>query len=138
MIAYRNARNDWVAKAEPKDLSPSQRESLLVLLIWAMDDCQLMGDEYCLSNFDMAVDLYDYYTGKIIRLPYSEVDRLQQGETVVFNARNLEFSRGDMVRLFGEEDPYRIVYIGPVYAMCKKEDGQTCIVTINLLEPYID
>ena len=63
MIVERKPNGDWVAQAEPEDTAPNQREDLLVLLIWAID-CSLAGDEYCLSNWDMAVDLYDYYTGQ--------------------------------------------------------------------------
>lgn len=138
MIAFRNAKNNWVTKAEPEDLSANQRESLLVLLINAMDGCQIMGDEYCLSNFDMAIDLYDDFTGKIIRLPYSEVEKLRQGGTVIFYTRAPEYRKGDFVRLFGEDEPYEIIYIGPHYVMCRKENGQTCMTTVNLLQPYTD
>lgn len=89
MIVERKPNGDYLAQAEPEDLAPEQRETLLVLLIWALEDCSLLGEEYCLSNFDMAVDLYDYYTGKIIRLPYSQVDKLAEGP-VTFYARDPE------------------------------------------------
>ena len=89
MIVERKPNGDYLAQAEPSDTAPEQRETLLVLLLWAMGDCSLMGDEYCLSNFDMAVDLYDYYTGKVIRLPYSQVDKLAEGP-VTFYARDPE------------------------------------------------
>ena len=89
MIVERKPNGDYLAQAEPSDTAPEQRETLLVLLLWAMEDCALMGEEYCLSNYEMAVDVYDYYTGKVIRLPYSKVDELAEGP-VTFYARDPE------------------------------------------------
>ena len=138
MIAYRNDQDNWIAQAEPEDNLSNSEVSVFARLLSEMEDCVIMGEEYCLSNFDMAVDLYDYYTGKVVHLPYSEMDKLRAGETVTFYAREPEYHKGDLVSLFHEDDPYRIIYIGPKYAMCKREDNHTCIVTLDMLSPYID
>ena len=59
-------------------------DGVLVHLIWALGDydCQLFGEEYCLSNWEMACDMYCYYTGKIIRIPYSVLEDLEAGKTI--------------------------------------------------------
>lgn len=93
MIVERKPNGDYLAQAEAEDLAPEQRETLLVLLIWAMgdSDCSILGEEYCLGNaLGMAVDLYDYYSGKVIRLPYSKVDELAKGKPITFYARDPE------------------------------------------------
>ena len=92
MIVERKPNGDYLVQAEPEDLAPEQRETLLVLLLWALgdSDCSLLGEEYCLGNaLGMVVDVYDYYTGKVIRLPYSQVDKLAEGP-VTFYARDPE------------------------------------------------
>ena len=136
MIVERKPNGDYLAQAEPEDLAPEQRETLLVLLIWAMEDCSLLGEEYCLSNFDMAVNLYDYYTGKVIRLPYSQVDKLAEGP-VIFYARDPEYNVGDWVEI-GDCIPYEIIdQEGNIFTI-RSEEGQIKTVTMEDVSPYID
>lgn len=48
----------------------------------------------------MAVDVYDYYTDKLVRIPYFVLDDLEMGKTVKLYARNLnEFDREEYDRL---------------------------------------
>ena len=137
MIVERKPNGDWVAQAEPEDTAPNQREDLLVLLIWAMEDCSLAGDEYCLSNWDMAVDLYDYYTGKLICLPYSRVEDLRQGKPITFYARDPEYNVGDWVEI-GDCIPYEIIgQEGNIFTL-RSEEGQIKTVTMEDVSPYID
>ena len=136
MIVERKPNGDYLAQAEPSDTAPEQGETLLVLLIWAMEDCSLLGEEYCLSNFDMAVDLYDYCTGKVIRLPYSQVDKLAEGP-VTFYARDPEYNVGDWVEI-GDCIPYEIIdQEGNIFTI-RSEEGQIKTVTMEDVSPYID
>jgi len=68
----------------------SPHESTLVNLIWALGDydCQLFGDEYCISNFEMGVDMYCYYNGMIVSIPYRVLNDLEDGKTVKLYAHN--------------------------------------------------
>lgn len=79
------------------------QESTLVNLLWALGeyDCGLFGDEYCLGNaVSMAVDVYDYYTDKLVMIPYFILDDLEMGKTVKLYARKLnEFDREEYDRL---------------------------------------
>ena len=136
MIVERKPNGDYLAQAEPSDTAPEQRETLLVLLLWAMEDCALMGEEYCLSNYEMAVDVYDYYTGKVIRLPYSQVDKLAEGP-VTFYARDPEYNVGDWVEI-GDCIPYEIIgQEGNIFTI-RSEEGQIKTVTMEDVSPYID
>ena len=136
MIVERKPNGDYLAQAEPSDTAPEQRETLLVLLLWAMEDCALMGEEYCLSNYEMAADVYDYYTGKVIRLPYSQVNKLAEGP-VTFYARDPEYNVGDWVEI-GDCIPYEIIgQEGNIFTI-RSEEGQIKTVTMEDISPYID
>ena len=137
MIATRLSNGNWKLRAEPDDLAPTQRESLLTLVVWAMEDCSIVGEEYCLSNFDMAVDLFDYYTGKFVRLIYSEIDKLADGLSVICRAREPEYSPGDLVDL-GDCAPYEIRSIKGSTALLHGEDGIIRSEPVENLRPYID
>ena len=136
MIVERKPNGDYLAQAEPSDTAPEQRETLLVLLLWAMEDCALMGEEYCLSNYEMAADVYDYYTGKVIRLPYSQVDKLAEGP-VTFYARDPEYNIGDWVEV-GDCIPYEIINQNGDNFTLRSEEGLVKTATKDELSPYID
>lgn len=70
----------------------SKHESTLVNLIWALNDydCTLFGEEYCISNFGMGVDMYCYYTDMIVSIPYRVLEELEAGKTVKLYAHKLD------------------------------------------------
>lgn len=94
MKAKRQINGDWCLTAEASDFD---REGPLIHAIWAMEDCSLDGEEYCLSNTDMAIDLYDWYTGKDVRLIYSLIDQMKPGSVLICKAREREYYEGDRV-----------------------------------------
>ena len=137
MIVERKPNGDYLAQTEPSDTAPEQRETLLVLLLWAMEDCALMGEEYCLSNYEMAADVYDYYSGKVIRLPYSQVNKLSEGKPITFYARDPEYNIGDWVEI-GDCIPYEIIsQEGNIFTI-RSEEGHIKTVTMEDVSPYID
>lgn len=100
MIVKKFKNGNYNVKME---LNDSNGESTLVNLLWALGeyDCGLFGAEYCLGNaVGMAVDLYDFYTDKLVMIPYSVLDDLEMGKTVKLYARKLnEFDREEYDRL---------------------------------------
>lgn len=86
MIIKRFKNGNFTAKMEESD---NNREGTLINLIWALydADCELFGEEYCISNWEMAVDMYCYYTDKIVHIPYSCLEQLETGKTVRLYAR---------------------------------------------------
>ena len=86
MIIKRFKNGNFTAKMEDSD---HNREGTLIKLIWALydADCELFGEEYCISNWEMACDMYCYYTDRIIRIPYSLLSALEAGKTVRLYAR---------------------------------------------------
>ena len=100
MLAKRFKNGNINLKAEKEDFDG--KESLLVYAIWQLYelDCTLFGDEYCIGNFDMAVDLYSYYHDVLIRFPYSLLDDLEKGKTIKLYARKLDkYDREEYKRL---------------------------------------
>lgn len=137
MITKRTSNGNWLAKAEPDDLNG--REDLLIYLIWAMEDCAMLGAQYCLSNFDLAIDMYDYYTGKTVRIVYSDVDKLRDGGWVTFYARETEFQVGDEVEIFDEPgEVCELLEILGDECIVQYDDGRTTQTQMDYLVPYID
>lgn len=90
MLAKRFKNGNINLKAEKEDLEGN--EGLLVYAIWQLQelDCTLFGEEYCLNNYEMAVDLYSYYDDVLIRFPYSLLHDLKNGKTIKLYARKLD------------------------------------------------
>ena len=89
MIINRFRNGNFNVKFEEEDFNYS--EGTLIKLVYSLydNDCELFGEEYCLSNWDMAIDMYCYYTDMLIRIPYSVLNDLEDGKTVKLYARKL-------------------------------------------------
>ena len=99
MIIRRYKNGNFTAKMDDMD---QNGESTLINLIWGLfdADCTLFGEEYCISNWEMAVDMYCYYTDRLIRIPYSILEDLENGRTVRLYARKLdEYDRAELAAL---------------------------------------
>ena len=81
MLVKRFKNGNFNVKMEESDFN---RESTLVNLIWALQekDCNIFGEEYCMDNTEMAIDMYCYYTDMIVRIPYRVLNDLESGKTV--------------------------------------------------------
>lgn len=104
MIVSRYENGDIEVTAESEDLTG--RESLIVYLVWALGDkdIYLFGEEYCVSNWEMAVDFYSAYTGLIYRFCYSLLEELRDGKTIRLYGREMtEDDHEEYKRTFGEE-----------------------------------
>lgn len=86
----------------------------------------------------MAADVYDYYTGKVIRLPYSQVDKLAEGKPITFYARDPEYNVGDWVSVAGSCEPYEIVSKTENGFLLRSEYGEIKAATMDEIAPYMD
>jgi hypothetical protein len=103
MIVNRYENGDIEVTAELEDFEG--RESLMVYLVWALGDkdTYLFGEEYCVSNWEMAIDFYSAYTGLIYRFCYSLLEELRDGKTVRLYGREMtEGDQEEYKRTFGE------------------------------------
>lgn len=104
MLVKRFKNGNFNVKMEGADFN---RESTLVNLIWALQDydCNLFGDEYCISNYEMGLDMYCYYTDMIVSIQYRVLEDLENGKTIKLYAHKMdEYEKEEYNRLveFGE------------------------------------
>lgn len=45
-------------------------------------DFSICGDEYCVSNFEMAADLYNAHTDMLYRITFTEADDYMKGKMI--------------------------------------------------------
>ncbi len=78
-------------RLDPDELSGVKKGSISAFeaLSWELDavDTYLVGDEFCLSNFDMGVYFYSAYSDAMFLFPMSELEKLKEGKTVKLYAK---------------------------------------------------
>lgn len=137
MKAYHDEKENWVFQKEPED--PTFEDgSCLVPILSELYDCVIMGSEFCLVDSDMAVDFYDYGTGKIVRFPYSQIAKLAEGKPITFYARDPEYNVGDWVSVAGSCEPYEIVSKTENGFLLRSEYGELKAATMDEIAPYMD
>ena len=81
-----------------------KNESDIVQLLWLLDDFDTynIGDEFCLSNYDMGCLLYNCYSDLTYILSFSELsDAFKTGKTLKLYARKPdEYDRQEIERYF--------------------------------------
>lgn len=65
-------------KFECEDYNDMKNESNLIVLLWALEwkDTYLIGEEFCLSNFDMGCMLYNCRRDLVYILSFSKLDEI--------------------------------------------------------------
>lgn len=77
-------------KFEKEDYSIIERESNLIALLWGLEwkDTYLIGEEFCLSNFDTGCMLYNCRLDLVYTLSFSELNNItKSGLTMKLFAR---------------------------------------------------
>jgi hypothetical protein len=67
------------------------RWSDIEVLSWLLDtiDCYLIGEEFCLSNYDMGAQIYNAYSDKVYIISFGDINaRLMEGYTLKLYASN--------------------------------------------------
>ena len=65
----------------------------------------LIGEQFCLSNYDMGIRLYSWYYGKCYTLAMgADVEDIMEGRTVILKAETPnEYDMEDLRKEYGEE-----------------------------------
>lgn len=82
VYAIKDTKNYIYKIRRDASLPITQDTSLLFDLINSSLDFVLASEAYCVSNYEMAFDVYDCYTGRLFRITYADCDRYMTGETV--------------------------------------------------------
>lgn len=82
LYAIRDLKTNTYKIRRDTDQPITQDTSLLFDLMNSNLDFVLASEAYCVSNFEMAFDVYDCYTGRLFRITYTDCDRYMNGEVV--------------------------------------------------------
>lgn len=82
LYAIRDSEANTYKIRRDTDQPVTQDTSLLFDLMNSNLDFVLASEAYCVSNYEMAFDVYDCYTGRLFRITYTDCDRYMTGETV--------------------------------------------------------
>ena len=93
-------------KYDSETIKAAERDEILTLsevLYWI--DCYIVGEEFCLSNYEMGCMIYNNYSDFVYIFPFSAMDDLKAGKTVRLYARRPdEWQRESINREFyGDE-----------------------------------
>lgn len=84
------------------------KESTLIQILWALEevDTYLIGEEYCVSNWDCGITVYSYYSDMCYDIieGYS-IEQIEEGKTLILEGRiPTDIDREDIEKEFGTED----------------------------------
>lgn len=105
MITKRYKNGNMTFKAEKEELE-KPNQIFDTFLNSASDlDCLIWGDEFCISNFEMGMCLYSFYTDMKYIVPFSLIDELKEGKTIrLYGAKLDEQDRADLEERFGDNN----------------------------------
>lgn len=105
MITKRYKNGNMTFKAEPNELEKPER-IFDEFLSSAFDlDCSVWGDEFCISNFEMGMCLYSFYTDLKYIVPFSLIEELKDGKKIRLQGAKLDKQdREDLEEYFSENE----------------------------------
>ena len=80
----------------------SGRVSGIEVLSWILDelDCEFLGDEFCLSNYEMGCLIYSYYFDKTYTLRFTDIENvLMKGNALKLYAREPDESDREQLEM---------------------------------------
>ena len=113
VYAKRNQDFSYTVARDPS-YSVTQDTSLPFDLLNSTLDFVIASEDYCVSNFEMAFDLYDFYTGRLYRVTFTDCEKYMNGELVTLyghipdadeQQRLMEFDRDT----FPDKEVFRVV-----------------------------
>jgi len=81
------ANNDLVIQYDDDTIQNAARDEMLIfsdVIGWL--DTNIIGEEFCLSNYDMGIMLYNCYSDKCYIVSFSDLEKIKAGEKVTLCA----------------------------------------------------
>ena len=81
------ANNDLVIKYDDDTIQEAEKDEMMTffeVLFWM--DTDIIGEEFCLSNFDMGIQLYNCHSDKCYIVSFTDLERIKAGEKVTLYA----------------------------------------------------
>ena len=67
-------------------------------------DCYIVGEEFCLGNYDMGCMIYNAYSDLVYIFRFGDIDKLDEGKTLVLYGRKPDsIEREEIEKEFGAE-----------------------------------
>lgn len=79
--------NDLVIQYDADTIKEAEKDEMLTfsdVLFWM--DTDIIGDAFCLSNYEMGIMLYNGYSDKYYTCSYTDLERITAGEKVTISA----------------------------------------------------
>jgi len=81
------ANNDLVIQYDNDTIQNAARDEMLTfsdVISWM--DTNIIGEEFCLSNYEMGIMLYNDYSDKCYIVSFTDLERIKAGEKVTLSA----------------------------------------------------
>lgn len=81
------ANNDIVIEYDADTIQEAEKDEMLTfseVLFWL--DTNIIGEEFCLSNYEMGIQLYNLYSDKCYIVSFTDLERIKAGEKVTLHA----------------------------------------------------
>ena len=81
------ANNDLVIQYDNDTIQNAARDEMLTfsdVISWM--DTNIIGEEFCLSNYEMGIMLYNDYSDKCYIVSFSDLEKIKAGEKVTLSA----------------------------------------------------
>ena len=105
MITKRYKNGNMTFKAEKEELEKPDQIFEDFLYSTTDFDLEILGDEFCISNYEMGMCLYSFYTDMKYIVPFSLIDELKEGKTIrLYGAKLDEQDRTDLEERFSENE----------------------------------
>lgn len=82
LYAERNLENFTYKVKRDMSQKPIAETCLAFDLLNSDLDFVIASEDYCVSNYEMAYDLYDLYTGRVFRITFTEDDDYMAGKEI--------------------------------------------------------
>lgn len=79
--------NDLVIKYNNDTIQAAEKDEILTfwdVISWL--DTNIIGEEFCLSNYDMGLMLYNCYSDKCYIVSFTDLERIKAGKKVTLSA----------------------------------------------------
>ncbi len=89
-VRFRNGNMNLRFTQDEINQIKSGRVSDIEVLSWILDelDCEFLGDEFCLSNYEMGCLIYSHYFDKTYLLRFTDIENvLMKGNALKLYAR---------------------------------------------------
>ena len=89
-VRFRNGNMNIRFTSDEIAAVKSGRYSDIEVLSWILSelDCEFLGDEFCLSNYEMGCTIYSYYFDKAYLLRFTDIENvLMKGNALKLYAR---------------------------------------------------